>query len=192
MKLLLLLALVLLSACLQQDFKGIELSPSKPAQEFSLINQFGEQVKLSDFRGKVVVLSFLYTSCPTVCPVITQKFTAAANELGDLTGSEVIFVAVTVDPERDTVEKIREYSAGKGMLDKWHYLTGGKSAVEKVWRDYGVYVNKSAGDTAENYFVDHTTTVVVIDKKGNLRLVFPGLAWDSKDLAQDVRLLLRE
>jgi protein SCO1/2 len=187
-----LLFLVLLLGCTQQSFKGVPLSPAKPAPDFTLTNQFGEEASLRDFRGKVVVMSFLYTNCPTVCPVITQKFISTAKELGDDAGADVVFLAVTVDPERDTPEKIRRYSEEKGMLDKWQYFTGERRAVEQVWGDYHIYVNKSSVDASGNYLVDHTATAIIIDKKGNLRVVFPGITWDPKDLANDVRLLMKE
>lgn len=189
--------LVLLLGCMQQSFKGVPLNPLKPAPDFTLTNQFGERVALSDFRGKVVVMTFIYTHCPTVCPILTQKFIIAATELGGYAGVDVVFVAVTVDPERDTVDRVREYSVEKGMLDKWQYLTGERSVVEQVWRDYSIYVNKiyvnkSSVDASGNYLVDHTATAIVIDKRGNLRLVFPGITWDPKDLVHDVRLLMKE
>ena len=184
-----LLLLLLLAGCTQQNFKGVPLTPAKPAPDFTLTNQFGEEVSLNDFRGKVVVMSFLYTNCPTVCPIITSKFISAAEELGDSAGRDVVFVAVTVDPERDTTDKIRRYSEEKGMLDKWHYFTGGRVEVERVWRDYNIYVNRSQLDEDGNYIIDHTAKVFVIDKKGTRRVVFPGITWDSKDLAHDVRLL---
>ncbi|MDP6459662.1 MAG: SCO family protein [Candidatus Hydrothermarchaeota archaeon] len=187
-----LLLLLLLAGCTQQNFKGVPLTPAKPAPDFTLTNQFGEEVSLSDFRGKVVVMSFLYTNCPTVCPIITSKFISAAEELGDSAGRDVVFVAVTVDPERDTTDKIRRYSEEKGMLDKWHYFTGGRVEVERVWSDYNIYVNKSSTDASGNYLVDHTATVIGIGKRGNLRLVFPGAIWDPKDLADDLRLLMKE
>ncbi len=185
--------LILIAGCAQQQgFKGVPLSPAKPAPDFTLTNQFGERVSLSDFRGRVVVISFLYTSCPTVCPAITQNFIRAMDELGDSVGRDVVFVAVSVDPERDTVERVREYSEKRGLLHRWQYLTGERAELEKVWKDYNIYVNVSWQDDYGNYLVDHTATAIIVDKEGNLRLVYPGITWDPKNLAHDVKLLMRE
>lgn len=187
------LLLLLIAGCVQeQSFKGVPLSPAKPAPDFTLTNQFGERVSLSDFRGKVVVMSFLYTSCPTVCPAITQNFINAMEELDDSVGKDVVFVAVSVDPERDTVEQVRKYSEKRGLLNRWQYLTGERSELEKVWRDYNIFVNVSWRDEYGNYLVDHTATAIVVDREGNLRLVYPGVTWNPKDLAHDIRLLIRE
>ncbi len=184
--------LLLVAGCAQQGYKGVPLSPPKPAPDFTLTNQFGEKVSLSDFRGKVVVISFLYTSCPTVCPAITQNFITAMEELGDAAGRDVIFIAVSVDPERDTVEQVRRYSEKRGLLYKWQYLTGERSELEKVWKAYNIYVNVSWRDEYGNYLVDHTATAIVVDRQGNLRLVYPGITWDPRDLAHDLKLLLRD
>lgn len=190
-KLVFLVFLIFLLGCAQQNFKGVPVSPAKQAPDFTLINQFGEEVSLRDFRGKVVVVSFLYTSCPTVCPVIAHKFMKAAEELGDQARDDIVFIAVTVDPERDTQERVKEYSLKNGMLDKWQYLTAEKRDVEQVWKAYNIYVKKNI-DEEGNYLVDHTTTVIIIDKKGSLRLLFPGITWDPKDLVHDVRLIMKE
>lgn len=185
------LLVLLFAGCAQQSYSGVMVSPERPAPDFTLVNQFGEETSLKDFQGKVVALSFIYASCTTICPIITSKFMATADDLGEQVGKDVAFVVITVDPERDTVHRIREYSAEKGMLDKWHYLTGDPDKVMKVWGDYNVYVNKSQADLSGDYTVDHTGIVYVIDKKGNLRLMY-SLRFDPRDLAADMRKLGKE
>ncbi len=182
---------LLVAGCAQQSYNGVVVSPERPAPDFTLVNQFGEQTSLEDFKGKVVALSFIYASCTTICPIITSKFIATADELGDQVGRDVTFVVVTVDPERDTVNRIREYSLKNGMLERWQYLTGEPAVVERVWRGYNVYVNKSEPDPAGDYTVDHTGIVYVIDKKGNLRLMY-SLRFDPRELAADMRKLSKE
>lgn len=183
--------MLLLAGCAQQGYNGVMISPAKPAPGFTLVNQFGEQISLKDFQGKVVALSFIYGSCTTICPIITSKFITAAGELEDSIGKDVAFIVITVDPERDTVGRIREYSAEKGMLEKWQYLTGDLGVLEGVWKDYNIFVNKSEPDQYGNYTVDHTGIVYVIDKKGNLRLLY-SLRFDPRKLAADMRKLSRE
>ncbi len=184
--------LLLFTGCLQQNFRGVPLSPAKQAPDFTLTNQFGERVALSDFRGRVVAMSFLYTRCLTICPVITHKFAKAAKDLGDSSGKDVIFVAVTVDPEGDTIDRIMEYSAKSGVGEGWQYLTGKRSELEGVWRDYGIYVEKRWDNSTGTYFIDHTATTIVIDRAGNLRLVFPGTSWQPDDLVHDILILMEE
>jgi|GEM_PF-691942 len=186
-----LLLILLFAGCLQEKFSGIAPNPY-PAPEFGLTNQYGEEASLSDFRGRVVVMSFLYTSCPTVCPLIISKFIEAADMLGDTAGNEVIFIAVSVDPEGDTVEGVKGFVEKKGLGGKMYYLTGDRSELEEVWNYYNVYVNKSEPDASGNYMIDHTAIVYVIDKKGNLRLLYPSLQWWPKFLVGDVKTLLRE
>jgi protein SCO1/2 len=185
------LVLFLLLGCLQYSFKGVAVSPPKPAPDFVLVNQFGEKTSLSDFRGRVVAMSFIYSSCTTICPIITSKFIKAAEELDDIINSKAVFIVITVDPERDTVDRVKKYSKDRGMLGKWQYLTGEYSDVEKVWRNYNVFVNKSEPDKEGKYTVDHTGIVYVIGKEGNLRLMY-SLRFDPRDLASDMRQLSEE
>jgi protein SCO1/2 len=182
---------LLVSGCAQHSYSGILVSPERPAPDFTLVDQFGDEVSLRDFQGTVVALSFIYASCTTICPIITSKFVATADELGEQVGRDITFLVVTVDPEGDTVNRIKEYSAEKGMLERWHYLTGDREVVEKVWEDYNVYVNKSQPDPSGSYTVDHTGIVYVIDKQGNLRLMY-SLRFDPRELAADMRKLSKE
>lgn len=181
--------LLLFTGCLQQKFGGIAPEPH-PAPEFSLTNQDGERVSLQDFRGKTVVMSFMYTNCPTVCPLITSKFMAAAEMMGESPGRDVVFIAITVDPERDTPQAARRFLEEKGMLGRMHYLTGDREEVEAVWESYNVYVNKIPGE--QGYVVDHTAVVYLIDGEGYLRVLYPGLEWYPKYLVEDVKTLQRE
>lgn len=182
--------LLLLTGCLQQKFSGIAPDPH-PAPEFTLTNQDGERVSLQDFRGKTVVMSFMYTNCPTVCPLITSKFLRAAEMMGESLGKEVVFIGVTVDPERDTPEAVRRFLEGKGMLGRMEYLTGDREEVEKVWENYNVYVNKTPEEQG-GYQVDHTAVVYLIDREGYLRVLYPGLEWYPKYLVEDIRTLQKE
>ncbi len=181
---------LILTGCLREEFSGIVPNPY-PAPEFTLTNQLGERVSLSDLRGRIVAMSFVYTSCTAVCPVTIGKFTAAARSMGAAAGKEVIFVGVTVDPDRDTPERTRKYVEERGLAGKMHYLTGERSELEMVWSYYNVYVNRS-DDASGNYAVDHTSIIYLIDKKGNVRLLYPGTEWKPESLVRDARALSGE
>ncbi len=182
-----------LAGCLQVKQSGTIQSPFPySAPDFTLTNQFGEKTRLSDLRGRVVVLSFLYTSCPHVCPALAGKFATAAKMLEGASGAEVVFVAVSVDPERDTIEHMRGFVEEKGLRGKMLFLTGERSELEKVWSDYFIYVNGSVEQACEDSLVDHTALVLLLDKKGDVRLVYQGLDWQPESLAGDARSLMNE
>jgi cytochrome oxidase Cu insertion factor (SCO1/SenC/PrrC family) len=113
-------------------------SPQR-ASDFTLVDQRGNPFHLADARGKIVVLSFIYTHCTDICPFETLKIRAAIPLLGpDVKNVE--FVAVTTDPARDTQQVVADYSREAGLFDAWHFLTGSVDAVEQVWADYGIGV----------------------------------------------------
>ena len=208
------LAVAVIVACggvSEDSFNGTILKNAEMAPDFTLTNQFGESVGLDRFRGRVVALTFLYTNCPDVCPIVTTQLRETGERLG-ADGDEVQFVAVSVDPERDTVESAREYLNKWNLLDGWQFLVGDRLALEETWRDY--YVSPSVNDhdplesgeasTAvkprgaidslsaqilERYLVVHSTPVFLIDESGRRRVVFtPPLK--PEEVAQDIRRLL--
>ena len=185
-------------------FAGTDLDPPREALPFQLTDQLGETVSLTDFSDKVVVLTFLYTSCLDVCPLTTAKLYQAHRLLGEDAGG-VVFLAVTVDPERDTVEQAYDYSLQRDMLDKWHFLVGSEAELEPLWNYYWVGDIRqevvgaeeespaaSASDLngdAGAYVVDHSAPIHII-ADGGVRVVF-GSTFLSSELAHDLQLLLR-
>ena len=207
------LALILLAAasCGGTDsFHGTTLDSSDLAPPFELRDQFGDPVALSDMVGKVVVLTFLYTRCPDVCPLTTETLRRTHVLLGD-DASRVNMLAISVDPQRDSIERVYEYSEEKDMLGRWHFLVGSEEELEPVWTAYwldpiqGDQAHDDLGeevaaatesDTAvepapEGYLVSHTAPVFLIDRDGYRRVVFTNLSLDPQPLVHDVRLLLR-
>ncbi len=120
---------------------GTVLSQPEPAADFSLVDQKGDTFRLSSTKGKVVVLSFIYTHCADICPFMTMKLVAARDLLG-ADSSKAVFVAITTDPERDTQAMAASYSKEAGLYDYWHFLTGSPAEIAKVWTSYGVGVHK--------------------------------------------------
>ena len=172
-----------------QDFYGGVLDPPQPAPDFTLIDQYGETFRLSDQRGDVVVLFFGYTTCPDVCPGTLAQYRRVKAALGE-DADRVQFVFVTVDPERDTQERLAEYIA---LFDpEFHGLWADRTTLEQVWRLYGVYVEPvEAPGSSAGYLVNHTSLSYVIDPRGNLRLAhFYGTPVEQ--IAHDLKLLLSE
>jgi cytochrome oxidase Cu insertion factor (SCO1/SenC/PrrC family) len=127
---------------------GTVLSRPAPAPDFTLTDQEGVAFRMADARGRVVVLTFIYTHCGDTCPFMAVKARDARALLGR-DAEKVAFVAVTTDPKRDTVPVTAAYSRALGLSDGWHFLTGSPEAVRAVWRDYGVDVQADTSDQAE-------------------------------------------
>jgi protein SCO1/2 len=184
----------------KKSFRGGFLD-GREAYDFTLLNQYGETVSLSDFKGKVIILSFIFTTCQDVCPVIGLGIKEAYNILSKkgLT-DDVVVVLVSVDPERDTPEKMRMW-AEKLNVTYFHLFTGEFSEVSVVWDKYGVYVEKVNVSEGEmpgmehmGYMVTHTAVIYLIDKDFRLRIAFFGVppSWSPQDIANDVEILVRE
>jgi protein SCO1/2 len=163
------------------------LSRIGPAPDFALTLQDGARIGLADLRGKVVVVTFIYATCADTCPILTAKLVGIQRQLGT-DGVRVRFVAITVDPEKDTPEALRRYAEGHGAkAPGWMFLTGTADETGDVARRYGIYVKKSpAGD------VDHTFLTSVIDGYGVLRVQYQGVRFDPGEFLRDLRSVLSE
>jgi len=169
------------------EFKGGALDPPRPAPDFALRTQDRGEFRLSRHRGDVVVMTFGYTFCPDVCPTTLAELAQVRASLGGA-AKRLRVVFVTVDPERDSLERLRAYTHA---FDRAFVgLTGTPDQLERVWKAYGVVARKRAvPGTAAAYLVDHSAFVYVIDPEGRLRLMFPfGTA--IEDMAHDIKLLL--
>jgi protein SCO1/2 len=162
----------------------IELIEPKKAFNFTLTDIDNSQVSLEDFRGKLVLIGFIYTHCPDVCGILTMHFLQIQRKFSDLIGKDLELIFITTDPERDTPERLRAYT--KGFKGKWHFLTGERDYLEKVWEAYHVYVK----DKPAAGIVYHTYMVVLIDREGFIRYRYVGLV-DPKDvIVKDIEYLL--
>jgi protein SCO1/2 len=122
-------------------FSGTLLDPPDQATDFHLTDQQGRPYRLSEARGKVVVLTFLYTHCTDVCPFIAAKLKETDNLLG-ADAAQVDMVAITTDPARDTQQVLADYSQTFGLYDVWHFLYGPTDALRPVWKAYAVASEK--------------------------------------------------
>jgi len=129
------------SAPLMTPLKGNVFSQPWAASDFTLIDQHGTPFHMADTKGKVVVLTYIYTHCTDFCPFVALKLKEASKLLG-AEADKAVFVAVSTDPERDTPRVCAEYSKVIGMFDSWHFVTGPLSALEKVWKNYYISVEK--------------------------------------------------
>ncbi len=131
-----------LAGCSSSDdlvILGTEYKEPPDAPDFTLQNQFGEEVSLSDFDGKVVVVAFIYTSCPDVCLIISSNIDYINQNIGD-DGDNVEFVSITIDPARDTVPHLLDWTTARGY--EWDHLTHERgSVIQTVWDDWNVVVD---------------------------------------------------
>jgi protein SCO1/2 len=159
-----------------------------PAPDFALTSQDGKEVRLADFRGKVVAVVFIYTWCPDICPMLTDKMAGVQKELGAEFGSEIAFVSITIDPERDTPAVLKEYAEAFGAdVPGWRFLTGEPETVLEVAHRYGVAVAKQADGA-----VDHTLLTTLIDRQGTMRVQYLGYRFDAEEFRRDLQSLVHE
>ena len=196
------------------SFKGTVLNGANAAPDFRLTDQFGRPASLADFRGKVVLLTFLYTGCPDVCPVAANHLREARRALSEAGGGDTAIVVVSVDPEGDSVEAALAYSERWGMADGWAYLTGEEDALRAVWEAYYIdpYLHGpgrdraatgnsghsqaggqasgggASGLAARSGRIIHSAPIYLIDAEGVMRVAFT-LPFETADLVNDARLL---
>lgn len=160
------------------------------APDFTLIDQGGQSVTLSDFRGKTVVLTFIYTHCPDFCPLTAEKLRAAYAALSPGRQRKVVMLAVTVDPARDSQAALQAFSAQHGLADNpnWYTLRSDQATLEKVWHSYGVdpgammampHDGMMATPTASPGTLAHTNAVYLIDAKGRERVILTSVPEES-------------
>ncbi len=209
------LPLALLLACAPPaspaSFEGTVLTANAAAADFRLTDQFGESVALSDFRGKVALLTFLYTDCPDVCPIAANHLRQASRLLSE-DGADIAIVVVSVDPDGDSVEAARAYSERWGMTERWAYLVGSEETLRPIWAAYYIdpYLHgpgrngvsaESASSlpqaasgggvgalAAQTGRIIHSAPIYLIDADGIMRVVFT-MPFETEDLVNDVRLL---
>jgi len=169
-------------------FQGSLIDPAAPAPDFELVDQNGDTFRLSEQRDRVVLLFFGYTNCPDVCPVTLTEFKQIKERLGE-SSDKVRFVFITVDPERDTRQRIGQHLAK--FDPEFIGLGGAYEELESVWKSFGVYQSKQETGSAAGYLVDHTARVYAIDKEGNLRLTYP-FEMETTAMYEDVRYLIQE
>jgi len=161
--------------------------PPRPAPDFALAGSNGSPLRLSDYRGKVVVLAFGFTSCPEVCPTTLATLASARKQLPPERARDVQVVYVTVDPERDDAARMKGYLAG---FDRTFLGgTGGEDALAAVRRDYGISSTRRA--SADGYGFSHSSFTYLIDRAGRLRALMP-YGHPADDYAHDLALLLAE
>jgi protein SCO1 len=157
------------------------MRPAIPPQDFRLRDQDGERVTLRSYRGRVVVLTFLYTTCRDTCPLTATQIRGALDDLD----RQVPALAVSVDPKNDTAERARQFLFKRGLGDdRMRFLLGTRAQLAPVWKAYGIRPQGEA--------FDHSAYVLLVDKRGRQRVGFPVVQLTPEGLAHDIRRLQAE
>jgi protein SCO1/2 len=171
---------------LAQHFEAAAvLDPPKPAPPLALRNYLGQPVNIDSYRGKVVLVTFLYTTCPDICPLITSDLRVALNEMGPAKASKVQIIAVSVDPRVDTPKAVAAFLARHEMTGRMQYLIGSAKELGRVWQAWGV---GSQQDLEQPQFVNHTGIVYGITAAGKQMTVYDP-EFKPSEIVHDVPLL---
>lgn len=166
-------------------FHGQVIQSTQAAPSIELDSADGP-VKLSDFEDEVVVLYFGYTFCPDVCPITLAKLDRSLEIIGE-DAEDVNVIMVSVDPQRDTPEMLKEYV--QHFNEDFIGVTGDPDTIDRIATMYGVYYEAEEGTEATGYLVNHTATVMVIDRDGYLKLVLP-FEGTAEEVASDITYFL--
>jgi protein SCO1/2 len=159
-----------------------------PAPEVGLTDSLGRPFRLSDLRGRAVVVSFIYTSCNGTCPLTTAGLDRVRSALKSrrLWGKRVDFVSISLDPERDTPDVLRRYAATyRAEPEHWHFLTGPPDRVRAVLKAWDMWARVGPSGV-----LDHPSRIFLIDPAGRQREIYSLETLDAEGVAEDVATVL--
>jgi protein SCO1/2 len=173
----------------EYTWNGGFYDPPREAPELiNAVDQNGDPFSFSQFEDKVILLYFGYINCPDACPATLAEWREVKAELGE-DADDVVFVMVTVDPERDTPDRL------KGWLEFWdpgfYGVSMSPEDTEKLTQEWGISVTKEESTSASGYLVTHDVSTYVIAPDGQLHLTYP-LGFDPFDMAEDIRHVRHE
>jgi protein SCO1/2 len=161
-------------------FEGAVMPRGLRAPDFELRDQDGERVSMRGFRGRPVIVTFLYTTCEDTCPLQAQTIRGALDQLGE----DVPAIAIAVDPPRDTPERARIFLSEQRALGRLDFVLGSRSELRPLWN--GFYIRP------QSVTQEHQARFTLVDKRGFQRVGYPGFEATPERLAHDVRLLQAE
>lgn len=195
-----LIVLVFSTVSMAYNLQGSTKGYPKPAIEVeNLVNEEGKPTKLSDFKGKVVILYFGFTNCQHVCPTVSaslKRISDALVEKGLKDKFQIVFI--TVDPKRDTPEVLKEYKKSH-EFDTFTFLTGKEEDLKKVWKAYGIEVKekememKHGDHVMKHKMISHTPVITfIIDKNGKIVEDYKGIYLPEDKIIQDIEYLIKK
>jgi protein SCO1 len=171
------------------NFAGETITPRLPAPGLGGLHDYlGERVDLASYRGKAVFVTFLYTHCPDVCPLMTAELHNAVARMTPAERREEQIIAVSVDPKRDTRKAVAEFVSAHAMTGKMKYLIGDAHELGKVWEAWNV---GSERDSVNPEFVAHSALIHGISASGKLTTIYPA-NFEPQQIVADLPKLLRD
>ena len=162
--------------------------PGIPPKDFALRDQDGERVSLAEYRGRPLIVTFLYTTCEDTCPTQVQTIRGALDDLG----RDVPVLAISVDPADDTPQRARRFLIEQSLTGRMRFVLGDREALLPLWRAYGVApqgrANYEAAELEAKEF-EHSAYVLLLDREGRQRIGFPFSELTSEGLVHDLRKL---
>jgi protein SCO1/2 len=160
-----------------QGFEGALRPKGIPPADFALRDQDGRAVRLSDYRGRPVILTFMYSTCRDTCPLTAQQIRIALDQLG----ADVPTLAVSVDPANDTPLNAKRFLAKQSLTGRMRFLLGDRAQLAPIWKSYFIQPQGKG--------FDHSAYVLLIDRRGVQRVGWPVDQLRPEGLAHDLRLL---
>lgn len=170
--------------------EGSTLADIGAAADFKLADTTGHEIALESFRGKAVLVSFVYTTCTGTCPMTTLALTRVSEKLekAGLWGEGVEFASITLDPDRDDAETLKRYAETyKINTSRWHFLTGDPAKVKKTIADWGMWVKRDRTGA-----LDHPSRIFLVDPRGRIREIYNLEYLKPAWVVDDVRAILAE
>lgn len=161
-------------------FEGALLPKGVRAPGFSLKDERGRRVTMSEYRGRPVIVTFLYSHCHDTCPIQAQQIKGALNDLGH----DLPALAISVDPPGDTPRSVHRFNAEQGVTGRIRWVLGRESQLRPLWEGYHT--------TSQTPQTEHMARLVLVDKRGFQRIGYPSSQVTPERLAHDLRLLERE
>jgi protein SCO1/2 len=158
-------------------FKGAVMPEGLRAPDFNLRDENGRRITMKEFRGRPVIVTYLYTSCEETCPVQAQIVRQALDELG----RDVPAIAIAVDPPNDTPESARAFLAEQRVTGRLRFVLGTRAELRRLWDGY--YIQPQLEEA------EHQARFTLVDPRGFQRVGYPASQADARSIAHDLRLL---
>ena len=169
-------------------YLGGTVKPVSAAPELGLRTWDGRRITMADYKGKAVLVTFLYVHCPDVCPLIVDNLSRVKARLGRA-GKKLRIVAVSVDPAGDTPAAVKKFLVTHRALKDVDYLVGSQDQLAAAWSRWGIGARV---DKQNHVLVEHSAVIWGIDAKGRRATFYPATGFDVADIERDVRLLLKQ
>jgi protein SCO1 len=154
------------------DYAGATANPAKPAPPLKLDNYDGKPVNIDQYRGKAILVTFIYDHCPDVCPLIVSNLHAAQNQMSAAERKQLQIIAVSVDPKGDTPQTVKKFLADHQMTGRMDYLIGSRPQLEQVWQNWNI-VSKNDPSRKNPDAVEHSALIYGISATGEITTLYP-------------------